>query len=75
MVTDGKHVAIIDEEHFCDFKPSINQNELNREVENMILDMAVNEQWKEFVLRKISEKVDVSTWRLSGNSLRNICGR
>lgn len=30
-------------------------------MENIILDMAANEQWKEFVLRKMSEKVDVST--------------
>ena len=56
-----QHRKKIDEEHFCDFKPSINQNEFNREVENVILDMAANEQWKEFVLRKMSEKVDVST--------------
>ena len=56
-----QHRKKIDEEHFCDFRPSINQNEFNREVENVILDMAADEQWKEFVLRKMSERVDVST--------------
>ncbi len=56
MVTDGKHEALIDEEYFCDFKMSINQNEFNREVENAILDMAANEHWKESVRRKMSDK-------------------
>ncbi len=65
-----QHRKKIDEEHFCDFKPSINQNEFNREVESVILDMAANEQWKEFVLRKISEKVDVSTLEAEREQLR-----
>ena len=43
-------------EYFCEFKSSINQNEFNQEVESVILDMAANEQWKEFVLRKMSER-------------------
>ena len=65
-----QHRKKIDEEHFCDFKPSINQNEFNREVESVILDMAANEQWKEFVLRKMSEKVDVSTLEAEREQLR-----
>lgn len=65
-----QHRKKIDEEHFCDFKPSINQNEFNREVENVILDMAANEQWKEFVLRKMSEKVDVSTLEAEREQLK-----
>ena len=65
-----QHRKKIDEEHFCDFKPSINQNEFNREVESVILDMAANEQWKEFVLRKLSEKVDVSTLEAEREQLK-----
>ncbi len=65
-----QHRTKIDEEHFCDFKPSINQNELNRAVENVILDMAANEQWKEFVLWKMSEKVDVSTLETEREQLK-----
>ena len=38
-----QHRKKIDEEHFCDFRPSINQNEFNREVENVILDMEADE--------------------------------
>lgn len=65
-----QHRKKIDEEHFCDFKPSINQSEFNREVENVILDMAANEQWKEFVLRKMSERVDVSTLETEREQLK-----
>ena len=39
-------------------------------MESVILDMAANEQWKEFVLRKISEKVDVSTLEAEREQLR-----
>ena len=39
-------------------------------MESVILDMAANEQWKEFVLRKMSEKVDVSTLEAEREQLK-----
>lgn len=56
-----QHRKKIDEEHFCDYRSSLNQNELNREVEQVILSMVGNETFKDFIMRKMDERVDVST--------------
>ena len=55
-----QHRKKIDEEHFCDFKPSLNQDELNGEVVQIIRDMVVMEKFRDFIQDKLHEKVDVS---------------
>ena len=55
------HRRKIDEEHFCNFRLSINQNKLNEEVERIVLDLVHDEQVRDFVLSKLATKVDVST--------------
>ena len=50
----------IDEEHFCDFKPSLNQNEINAEVEWFIRGMIADERFHEYIGERLQEKVDVS---------------
>ena len=55
-----QHRRKIDEEHFCDFKPSLNQNEINAEVEWFIRGMIANERFHEYIGERLQEKVDVS---------------
>ena len=55
-----QHRKKIDEEHFCDFKPSLNQDELNGEVVQIIRDMVAMEKFRDFIQDKLHEKVDVS---------------
>ena len=55
------HRRMIDGTHFCNFRPSINQNKLNEEVERIILDMVNDEQFREYIMKKVEEKVDVSS--------------
>ena len=50
----------IDEEHFCDFKPSLNQNKINAEVEWFIRGMIADERFHEYIGERLQEKVDVS---------------
>ena len=51
----------IDEDHFCDFKPSLNQDELNEKVVQIIRDMVAMEKFRDFIQSKLQEKVDVSS--------------
>ena len=55
-----QHRRKIDEEHFCDFKPSLNQNEINAEVEWFIRGMIADERFREYIGERLQEKVDVS---------------
>ena len=55
-----QHRRKIDEEHFCDFKPSLNQNEINAEVEWFIRGMIADERFHEYIGERLQEKVDVS---------------
>ena len=56
-----QHRKKIDEEHFCDFKPSLNQDELNEKVVQIIRDMVAMEKFRDFIQSKLQEKVDVSS--------------
>ena len=56
-----QHRKKIDEDHFCDFKPSLNQDELNGEVVQIIRDMVAMEKFRDFIQDKLHEKVDVSS--------------
>lgn len=49
------HRKKIDEEHFCNYRPSLNQNELNHEVEQVILDMVGNAEFRDFIMQKMGE--------------------
>ena len=55
-----QHRRKIDEEHFCDFKPSLNQNEINAEVEWFIRGMIADERFHEYIGERLQEKVNVS---------------
>ncbi len=64
------HRKKIDDEHFCDYKPSHNQDELNRRVEEVILDMINDESFMGFIKEKLGEKVDVSELEAEREKLR-----
>ena len=56
-----QHRKKIDEDHFCGFKPSLNQDELNEKVVQIIRDMVAMEKFRDFIQNKLQEKVDVSS--------------
>ena len=60
----------MDEEHFCDYKFSLNQNELNQQVEEVILDMINNESFGEFIQHRLEQKIDVSALEEEREQLR-----
>ena len=55
-----QHRKKIDEDHFCGFKPSLNQDELNEKLVQIIQDMVAMEKFQDFIQSKLQEKVDVS---------------
>lgn len=65
-----QHRRKIDEEHFCDFKPSLNQNEINAEVEWFIRGMIADERFHEYIGERLQEKVDVSNLEEERNQLK-----
>jgi len=64
------HRRKIDKEHFCNFRPSISQNSLNEEVERIILDMVNDKNFREFILGKVNEKIDVSNLEAERSNLQ-----
>ena len=54
------HRKKIDEEHFCNFRLSLNQDEINKAVEEVILRMTSSTGYSEAIAKKLGEKVDVS---------------
>lgn len=65
-----QHRRKIDEEHFCDFNPSLNQNEINAEVEWFIRGMIADERFHEYIGERLQEKVDVSNLEEERNQLK-----
>ncbi len=55
------HRRKIDEEHFCDFRLSINQDELNNEVKEVITLILNDTGCKAFIKEKLKEKVNVDS--------------
>ena len=55
------HRAKIDETHFCNFRSVLSQKEINSQVEQIILDMVANPDFKDYMLKKMDEKVDVTS--------------
>lgn len=58
-------------DHYCDFKLSLNQNELNAEVEHILLDMIQCDAFKNFIVKKMDDVVDVSTLESEKEQLKN----
>lgn len=54
------HRKKIDEELFCNFKLSLNREETNKAVEEVILKMTSSHGYSEAIAKKLGEKVDIS---------------
>lgn len=54
------HRKTYDGEHLCYYKPSLNQEEMNRRVEEVVLDMVNDTSFHGYIQKKLEEKVDVS---------------
>ena len=65
-----QHRRKIDEDHFCGFKPSLNQDELNHQIEAVISDMVNDESFMGFIQEKLGQKVDVSQLEAEREKLR-----
>ena len=64
------HRKKIDETHFCNFRLVLSQDEINKQVEDIILDMVADPDFKEYMVRKIDEKVDVSSLEAERGQIR-----
>lgn len=64
------HRKKIDETHFCNFRSVLNQNEINYQVEEIILDMVADPDFKDYMVRRIDEKVDVSSLEAEREQIR-----
>ncbi len=64
------HRKKIDETHFCNFRLVLSQNEINHQVEEIILDMVADPDFKDYMVRKIDEKVDVSALEAEREQVR-----
>lgn len=65
-----QHRKKIDDDHFCDFKPSLNQNALNDEIAQVIYDMSADMKVRDFVLGRLNQKVDVSAFEKEREQMR-----
>ena len=66
-----KHRKKINETDFCNYKPSLNQNELNREVEQMVTAIVNNTECGEFIIKQLDTRVDVSVLEKEREQLRS----
>lgn len=66
------HRRKMDDEHFCNFRYSLNQDELNREVELLILDIVNLDAFREFVMEKLNTKVDVGSLEAERERIRQL---
>ena len=64
------HRKKIDETHFCNFRMVLSQDEINGQVEEIILDMVADPDFKDYMVRKIDEKVDVSSLEAEREQVR-----
>ena len=64
------HRKKIDETHFCNFRMVLSQDEINGQVEEIILDMVADPDFKDYMVRKIDEKVDVSSLETEREQVR-----
>lgn len=64
------HRKKMDEEHFCNYKFSLNQDELNHQVETIILYIINNDNFGTFVKKKLEQKIDVTLLEEEREQLR-----
>ena len=64
------HRNRIDDEHYCDFRLSLNQDQLNEEVAKIIHDMVNDPKVRKIITDKIDQKVDVSNLESERENLR-----
>lgn len=65
-----KHRKKINESDFCDYKLSLNQDSLNQEVEQYIMWLVHNDDCKEFILKRLASRVDVSALEKEREQMR-----
>lgn len=64
------HRKKVDETHFCNFRLVLNQDEVNHQVEDIILDMVASPKFRDHMIRKLEEKVDVSSLEMEKSQIR-----
>ena len=64
------HGKIAEDGSRCTYSPSWNEIQMNDEVFNVILDMTKNTDFREYILNKIGQKVDVSSLEEERERLR-----
>lgn len=64
------HRKKINETHFCNFRLVLSQDEINYQVEEIILDMVADPDFWDYMVRKIDEKVDVSSLEAEREQVR-----
>lgn len=65
-----KHRKKINESDFCNCSLVLNQNELNSEVERHIMDLVNNKDGRDFIIRRMESRVDVSSLEKEREQLR-----
>ena len=65
-----KHRKKINESDFCNCSLVLNQNELNSEVERHIMDLVNNKDGRDFIIRRMESRVDVSSLETEREQLR-----
>ena len=65
-----KHRKKINESDFCNCSLVLNQNELNGEVEKHIMDLVNHKDCRDFIIRRMETKVDVSSLETEREQLR-----
>lgn len=64
------HRRKIDDTHFCNFRLVLNQDEINHQSEEIILDMVADPEFRNYMVSKLNEKVDVSSLETEKNQVR-----
>ena len=63
------HRRKIDDTHFCNFRLVLNQDEINHQTEEIILDMVADPEFRNYMVSKLDEKVDVSALETEKNQI------
>lgn len=64
------HRRKIDDTHFCNFRLVLNQDEINHQTEEIILDMVADPEFRNYMVSKLNEKVDVFSLETEKNQIR-----
>lgn len=63
------HRKKIDDIHFCNFRLVLNQDEINHQTEEIILDMVADPEFRDYMVSKLDEKVNVSALETEKNQI------